>query len=112
MLFRDQRAFYLMFAAAVVVSLVTGLHVFIYDLSRLLLAMLLVARHFATRSHADLRIVLGSMLVMLWMPPLFLLPLACNWVYLWFLVISSVDGIPERDFQSGGDPTRGFASCN
>jgi hypothetical protein len=83
----DLRTFDLMFAAAVVVSLVTSLHMFTYDLSPLLLAMLLVAGHFPGRGHTLLRIVLGTTLVMFWMPPLFLLLLARHSIYLWFPVL-------------------------
>jgi hypothetical protein len=83
----DQRTFDLMFAAAVVVSLATSLHMFTYDLSPLLLAMLLVTTYFPGRSHTVLRIVLGTTLIMFWMPPLFLLLLARHTVYLWFPVL-------------------------
>ncbi len=83
----DQRSFDLMFAVAVVVSLVTSMHMFTYDLSPLFLAMLLVAGYFPGRSHTLLRLVLGTTLVMFWMPPLFLLLLARHSVYLWFPVL-------------------------
>ena len=83
----DRRTFDLMFAAAVVVSLVTSLHMFTYDLSPLLLAMLVVAGYFPGRAHTLLRMVLGTILIMFWMPPLFLLLLARHQVYLWFPVL-------------------------
>jgi hypothetical protein len=82
----DQRTFDLMFAAAVVVSLATSLHMFTYDLSPLLLPMLLVTTHFPGHSRT-LRIVLGTTLLMFWMPPLFLLSLASHTVYFWFPVL-------------------------
>ena len=83
----DPRAFDLLFAAAVVVSLITSLHMFTYDMSPLLLAMLLVTGYFPRRNHKFLRMTLGATLVMLWMPPLFLLLLARRSVYLWFPVL-------------------------
>lgn len=83
----DQRTFDLMFAATVVVSLVTSLHMFTYDLSPLLLAMLLVVGYCPAGTHPRLRLVLWTVLVMFWMPPLFLLLLARHSVYLWFPVL-------------------------
>ena len=83
----DGRTFDLMFAAAIVVSLVTGLHMFTHDLSPLMLAMLLVAGHFPGRSQALLRLILGTTLVMFWIPPLFFALLAWHSVYLWFPVL-------------------------
>jgi len=83
----DQRTFDLMFAAAVVVSLVTSLHMFTPDLSPLLLPMLLVTGYFPPRSQTWLRIVMGTTLVMFWMPPLFFLLLARHLFYLWFPVL-------------------------
>jgi Glycosyltransferase family 87 len=85
----DQRTFDLMFAAAVLVSLATSLHMFTYDLSPLLLPMLLVATHFPGHSRTLLRIILGTTLLMFWMPPLFLLSLASHTVYFWFPVLMS-----------------------
>jgi hypothetical protein len=83
----DQRTFDLMFAAAVVVSLATSLHMFTYDLSPLMLAMLLVTGYFPGRNNTRLRILLGITLVMFWMPPLFFLLLARHWFYLFFPVL-------------------------
>jgi hypothetical protein len=83
----DRRNFDLMFAAAIVVSLVTGFHMFTYDLSPLMLAMLLVAGHFPRRNQALLRMILGTTLVMFWIPPLYLALLAGHCVYLWFPVL-------------------------
>jgi hypothetical protein len=81
------RTFDLMFAAAIVVSLVTGFHMFTHDLSPLMLAMLLVAGHFPGRSQALLRLILGTTLVMFWIPPLYFALLAWHCVYLWFPVL-------------------------
>ena len=83
----DLRTFDLMFAATIVVSIVTSLHMFTPDLSPLIITMLLVARYFPERSHTSLRLVLGTTLVLLWMPPLFLLLLARHSAYLWFPVL-------------------------
>ena len=85
----DARKFDLMFAAAVVVSLTTSLHMFTPDLSPLLLAMLLVVRYFPGRAHSWLRIMLALPLVMFWMPPLFFVLLTRHWFYLWFPVLMS-----------------------
>jgi len=60
---------------------------FAYDLSPLLLPMLLVTTYFPERSHTLLRIILGTTLLMFWMPPLFLLSLAHHTVYFWFPVL-------------------------
>ncbi len=76
-----------MFAAAVVASLATSLHMFTYDRSPTLLAMLLAARYFPGRRHRTLQIVLAAALLMLWMPPLFFLLLARHWFYLFFPVL-------------------------
>jgi len=83
----DRRTFDLMFAAAIVVSLVTGFHMFTYDLSPLMLAMLLVAGHFPGTSQTPLRLILGTTLVMFWIPPLYLALLARHCVYLWVPVL-------------------------
>ena len=77
----------LMFAAAVVVSLVTGFHMFTHDLSPLMLSMLLVLAHFPTRREAVLRIVLGATLVLFWIPLLYIALLAWHCVYLLFPVL-------------------------
>lgn len=83
----EQRASDLMFAAAVIVSLAVSLHMFTYDLSPLLLPMLLVTTHFPERRNTVLRIVLGTALLLLWMPPIFMLLLARHTVYFWFPVL-------------------------
>jgi hypothetical protein len=82
----DARKFDLMFAAAIIVSLTTSLHMFTPDLSPLLLSMLIVASYFPGSGSPQL-LVLGAALVMFWMPPLFYLLLARHWFYLWFPVL-------------------------
>jgi hypothetical protein len=83
----DGRTFDLMFAAAIVVSLVTGLHMFTHDLSPLMLAMLLVIAHFPERGRPALRWTLGVSLVLLWIPLLYFALLAWHCAYLWFAVL-------------------------
>jgi len=109
----DQRTFDLMFAAAVVASLATSLHMFTYDLSPILLAMLLTARYFPGRRHLILQIVLGTALLMLWMPPLFFLLLALHWFYLFFPVlmlllfgIFKLAGIPSESLSIENEDAR------
>jgi hypothetical protein len=108
----DVKNFDLMFAAAVVVSLTTSLHMFTPDLSPLLLSMLIVASYFPGSGSPLLRVVLGAALVMFWMPPLFYLLLARRWFYLWFPVLMLFlfgiwkiaelvpNGIPHSDVKS------------
>jgi len=103
----DLRTFDLMFSIAVIVSLITSLHMFTPDLSPLIIAMLVAARYFPARNHTLLRMVFGTTLVMFWMPPLFLLLLAHHWVYLWFpvlilftIAISKLAAIPAEGISS------------
>lgn len=84
---RSQRTFELMFAAAVVVSICTSLHMFTPDLSPLLLAMLLVAKYFPSRERLSLRLIVGAALVLFWMPPIFIVLLAHHCFYLLFPVL-------------------------
>jgi len=72
----------LMFAATIVVSLVTGAHMFMHDLSPLLLAMWLAVAHFPARERRALRTILGAALVLFWMPPLYIALVACHRGYL------------------------------
>lgn len=62
----------LMFAAALVVALVTGFHMFSHDMSPLMIALLLLLAHFPGRDRPVLRLGLATMLVLLWLPPLYL----------------------------------------
>jgi len=105
----DRRTFDLMFAAAIVVSLVTGFHMFTYDLSPMMLAMLLVAGHFPGRSQALLRLILGTTLVMFWIPPLYLALLAGHCVYLWFPVLMA---FMIGTFKLAESPAEGMPSTN
>jgi hypothetical protein len=75
-------AFDLMFSAALAVSLTTGLHMFTHDFSPLMLAMLLAARHFPGQGRPALRLVLATVLVLLWMPPIYFALVAWHGLYL------------------------------
>jgi hypothetical protein len=81
------RNFDLMFAASVVVALVTGFHMFTHDLSPLLLAMLLVMAHFPGSDRPVLRATLATALTLFWIPFLYFALLAWHCVYLWFSVL-------------------------
>jgi len=81
------RNFDLMFAAAVVVALVTGFHMFTHDLSPLLLAMLLGAAHCLGSDRPVLRATLATALTLFWIPFLYFALLAWHCVYLWFPVL-------------------------
>jgi hypothetical protein len=76
-----------MFAASVVVALVTGFHMFTHDLSPLLLAMLLVMAHFPGRDRPVLRWTLAAAITLFWIPFLYFALLAWHCVYLWFPVL-------------------------
>ena len=84
---RSDVAFDLEFAAALVISLVTGFHMFLHDLSPLLLGMFLIAAHVPGRARLALRAVLGIMLAVLWIPPLQLALVAWHRVSLMFPVL-------------------------
>ena len=75
-----------MFGVAIIVSLVTGFHMFTHDLSPLMLAMLLVSAHLSD-SDGLLRGSLCGSLVLLWMPPIYFALLAWHHIYLLFPVL-------------------------
>ena len=72
-----------MFGAAIIVSLVTGLHMFTHDLSPLILAMLVVLPN-VVESRGTLPRVLTGCLILLWIPPLYFALLASHHIYLLF----------------------------
>ena len=82
----DRQSSDLMFAAAVVVSLVTGFHMFTHDLSPLMLAMLLVSAHLSSSPPA-LRFALRGCLTLFWIPPIYFTLLAWHSFYLLFPVL-------------------------
>jgi hypothetical protein len=84
---RPEAFFDLMFAAALVVSLVTGFHMFTHDLSPLLLAMLLVAGHFPAKGRTALRWAFGTTLALLWIPPVYFALVAWHRMYFLFPVL-------------------------
>jgi hypothetical protein len=72
----------LMFAAAVVVSLITGFHMFTHDLSPLLLAMFLVSAALPKHGNTGLRATLQTTLVLFWVPGLYFVLIAWHCMYL------------------------------
>jgi hypothetical protein len=77
------RADDVIFAAAIVVSLVTGLHMFTHDLSPLMLAML-VSLPDISESRGALPRMLTVCMILLWIPPLYFVLLAWHHIYLLF----------------------------
>ncbi len=77
-------AFDLMFSVAVVVSLMTGFHMFTHDFSPLLFALLLAARHFPGRGRLALRLVLATVLVLFWTPPIYFVLVDWHGLYMMF----------------------------
>jgi Glycosyltransferase family 87 len=74
----------LMFAASIAVALMTGFHMFTHDFSPLILAGLLVMADFPRRNHPRLRIVLGVVLVLFWIPPVYFMLVGWHLLYLMF----------------------------
>jgi hypothetical protein len=81
-------SFELMFAAALTVSLMTGLHMFTHDFSPLMLPLLLAAAHFPGRAHPGLRFALGGAMALFWFPPLYFVLVACHRLYLMFALLA------------------------
>jgi hypothetical protein len=77
----------LMFAGAVIISLVTGSHMFTHDFSPLLLAMFLVVVHFPSPGRRALRLVLAVALVLFWTPPVYFILVAWHGLYMLFPVL-------------------------
>ena len=80
--------FDLVFAAAVAMSLMTGLHMFTHDFSPLMLALLLVAAHFPSRAHPGLRWLLGITMALFWIPPVYFILVARHGLYLMFPLLA------------------------
>ena len=78
-----ERADNVMFGAAIIVSLVTGLHMFTHDLSPLMLTMF-VALPAMWESRGALARMLTGCLILLWIPPLYFALLAWHRIYLLF----------------------------
>ena len=83
----DPRSFDLVFAAAIVVSLVAGFHMFTHDLSPLILAMLLACAHLADSTALSTRVLLLACMILFWIPPVFFLLLEWHRFYALFPVL-------------------------
>ena len=83
----DRRYSDLMFAATIVISLVTGLHMFTHDLSPLMLAMLLVSAQLSHCKQNTLRFLLFGCLTLFWIPPIYFILLGRHLFYLLFLLL-------------------------
>lgn len=77
-----KESFDLMFSAALVVSLVTGFHMFTHDLSPMILALLLVAAHLQKTRKSVLKTVEVAALALFWIPPMYFVLLAWHQAYL------------------------------
>ncbi len=84
---RDPRRTDLAFACAVVVSLMTGYHMFTHDLSPLILAMLLACSHLSESKRIELRLVLLACMVLSWIPFTYFVLLGAHVFYCFFLVL-------------------------
>jgi len=107
-------SFDLVFAAAVAMSLMTGLHMFTHDFSPLMLALLLVAAHFPTRAHPGLRWLLGITMALFWIPPLYFILVARHGLYLMFPLLAvfwfaalALCGTSEGSAPPGGTASSG-----
>lgn len=90
---RESDKFDLVFAAAVVISLVTGMHMFTHDLSPLMLAMLLVLAHFPGEGRTALRLALGGTLTLFWIAPLYFALIKWHCMYLMFPLLLMLWGL-------------------
>ena len=77
----------MMFAASIIVSLVTGFHMFTHDLSPMLLAMLLMVNHLPKGGHRTFRSVVLALLVVLWIPLIYFVLTAAHAAYVLFPVL-------------------------
>jgi len=78
----------LMFAGAVVVSLMTGFHMFTHDFSPLMLAILLVVARLPGKDRPVLRLMLKITLQVFWIWPLYFVLVAWHCLYLMFPVLT------------------------
>jgi hypothetical protein len=85
----DNRTDDLMFAAAVVVSLITGFHMFTHDLSPMLLSMFLVVGHLSKASKVVTRVALITSLVIFWLAPIYFLLLSRHCMFLLVPVLAA-----------------------
>jgi hypothetical protein len=103
--------FDIMFAVALVVSLVTGFHMFLHDMSPLILALLLVCAHFPGRDRPGLRLALRTTLVLFWIPPLYFVLLARHRVYLEFPLLMVFAFAALRLAENSADATELLSQC-
>jgi hypothetical protein len=78
----DCRSDDLMFAASIVVSLITGFHMFTHDLSPMLLSMFLVAAHTSSSNKTAIRFTLLACLAVFWFAPIYFLLLSWHYMFL------------------------------
>ena len=103
----------LMFAAAIVVSLVVGSHMFTHDLSPLLLAMFLVIPH-VTKDHGIVfRSALWTTLILLWIPAVYFALIAWHRMYLLFpaLIVFAAIAMKLAADSRAGDVRSFSAQC-
>ena len=107
---RDARS-NLMFAATIVVSLVTGTHMFIHDMSPLLLAVLLVAPDLRSHDHTLWTTILRTAVFLFWIPPLYFVLLASHLGYLWLpVLITFLAGVVA--LANGREHVPGCVACD
>jgi hypothetical protein len=100
----NRASFDLIFAIAIVVSLITGFHMFAHDLSPLLLAMLLVMPQIPKQGSVGLRVLLWSTLVFFWIPPIYFVLIAHHCMYLLFpLLVIFGGGTLKLAVEAGSD---------
>ena len=101
------KSFDLMFAAAVVISLTLGMHMFTHDLSPLMLSMFLVVAHLPAAGRPLLRMAFVAALSLFWISPLYFALLKWHCVYLLFapLLIFALSAIRLARTPSAAVPT-------
>jgi hypothetical protein len=82
--------FDLFFATSVVVALITGVHMFAHDLSPLAMAIFLVLPHLNNYAPHKWRAVWLGCVVLLWIPPVYIVAIARHQLYLLLPVLLSL----------------------
>ena len=77
----------LMFGAAIVISLITGSHMFTHDLSPMMVTLLLALNGVAESSDRGLKVILFACITLFWIPPLYFVLLGQHRMYLLFLLL-------------------------
>lgn len=83
----DCRSSGLMFGCAILVSLITGLHMFSHDLSPIMLTLLLTLNGMKESSERRLNVILLACMTLFWIPPVYFVLLARHRMYLLFLAL-------------------------